>query len=202
MKRVVCLASSIVMLFTVCFSFAYAKDFSDVDSTHWAYQYINELSDGGVINGYQDGTFKPSGTITRGEFLKLVVACCMPKNIDLSDAEGKMDHWAANYVWIAETYGVLGINEININNINEPITRIEMARLVSKADMIMRGSSSQYTTELEFMDVALLNMENLYLLRHAVGRGLIKGYDDGTFKPDKTMTRAEAATMIYRLSKI
>ena len=191
----------LVILVILCSSFSLAKSFSDVPNTHWAYQYINELSDDGVINGYQEGVFKPSGTITKAEFLKLVIACCMPQNIDLSDIETSLNHWAANYVKIAEIYGIIQKNEYNIDNLNEPITRIEMVKLVAKADMILLGSPSKFDEETEFMDVAMLNLTDLYYLRHTVSNGLIKGYDDGTFRPDKTMSRAEAATMIWRLSE-
>ena len=201
MKKIVVMLLCMTMILSMSFSLVYAKEFSDVPETHWAHEYISTLSEDGVINGYTDGTFKPSGTITRGEFLKLVIACCMPKGIDLSDAEGTMKHWAANYVWIAETYGVIEQNTITLNNINEPITRLEMVRLVSQADMIMKGNSSDFSKETGFIDVGAVNMEDLYMLRHSVSRGLIAGYEDGTFRPDKTMTRAEAATMIWRLSK-
>lgn len=189
------------MIFTTLVMPTYAIEFTDLASTHWAYEYITTLTNSGVINGYTDGTFKPSGTITKAEFLKLVISSCLPPYIDLSEAEGSMGHWASNYVWLAETYGIIEPSTITIENINEPITRIEMVRMVSMADIIMKENASQYTEETDFIDVATLPINDLYLLRHAVSRGLITGYTDGTFKPEQTMTRAEAATMIYRFTK-
>ncbi len=180
---------------------AFAINFSDVESNHWAYNYISTLTDSKVINGYNDGTFRPNGTITNGEFIKLVMASCMPPYIDISEAEPNFNHWAAPYVWLAETYGLIDTNDINAETVDLPITRIEMVRLISKADIIMKNNPQQFETETEFMDVAMLQLNDLYLLRHAVSRGLITGYTDGTFKPDQTMTRAEAATMIYRFTR-
>ena len=52
-----------------------------------------------------------------------------------------------------------------------------------------------------FNDISGCTVEENSMLRHAYGTGLITGYEDGTFKPQKTMTRAEAATMIYRFTK-
>lgn len=189
-----------IMLFSMMSS-VLASSFTDLESGHWAYEYITTLADEGVINGFEDGTYKPSNTVTRGQFIKLVITSCMPSYIDLSEAESTMEHWAGVYIWIAETYEVISQNEINEENVDEPITRMEMVRIISKADMIMKENAQDFTKETEFIDVGLLSLNDLYLLRHAVSRGLITGYEDGTFKPDKTMTRAEAATMIYRFTK-
>ena len=201
MKKLATILLALMMLMTTLMMPAYAITFSDLASEHWAYEYITTLAEAKVINGYTDGTFKPNGTITRGEFIKLVMSSSMPPYIDISEAESTMDHWAGNYVWIAENYGVIEKNSITKENIDEPITRIEMVRLISMSDMIMKKQKSQFEKSTEFIDVALLSLNDLYLLRHAVSRGLITGYDDGTFKPERTMTRAEAATMIYRFTK-
>ena len=55
----------------------------------------------------------------------------LPDWIDINDAESKINHWAGRYVWIAERYGVLKAGSINISNIDKPITRIEMARIIT-----------------------------------------------------------------------
>ena len=46
--------------------------FKDVPDTHWAYKAIEELSEKGIINGYEDGTFKPDAPITRAEVAAII----------------------------------------------------------------------------------------------------------------------------------
>ena len=201
MKKVLITIMTSVMLLTAIITPVCAASFSDLAAEHWAYEYITTLADAKVINGYTDGTFRPNGTITRGEFIKLVMSSSLPENSDVTQIVPHINHWAAPYIKVAETYGVITENSINQSNVDEPITRIEMVRMISKADIIMNDNPQQFSEKVVFMDIADLNMNDIFLLRHSVSRGLIKGYDDGTFKPDRTMSRAEAATMIYRLTK-
>lgn len=196
-KAIVFIITLSVLLSTVCFG----ASFSDVAQEHWAYQYISELSEKKVINGYPDGTFKPSGTITRGEFIKLVMSSCLPTWLDLNELERNMDHWAAGYISIAETYGVIQENSITKDNVDQPITRIEMVKMISMADIIMKEHQQDFSSKGDFTDTLALNVQDLYLLRHAYNRGLVSGYPDGTFGGEKSMTRAEAATMIWRFTK-
>ena len=63
------LLSIIFVIFTVIPAMAYP----DVDTTHWAYQQINDLTERGVIIGYPDGTFQPDNNVTRAEFAAMVI---------------------------------------------------------------------------------------------------------------------------------
>lgn len=199
MKKFLLLLMALIMIMSLFGAIAYANEFPDVDGSHWAHPYIDDLSTKGIINGYDDGTFRPGGTITHGEFVKLVTMACLPSYITADDLEGGFNHWAGPYVRIAETYGLVETGEINIDNVNDPITRIEMVRLVANADIIMLQHSTEFSQDVDFSDVMDLPMKDIYKLSHAVKTGLIKGYEDNTFKPENTMTRAEAATMIFRL---
>ena len=46
--------------------------FTDVSKDHWAYEAIEELAEKGIINGYEDGTFKPNEPITRAEVATII----------------------------------------------------------------------------------------------------------------------------------
>lgn len=176
----------------------FAATFRDITSTHWAYQYIIELTKNNVINGYTDGTFKPENTITRAEFIKLVVMSALPEWMDIEDAESNLNHWASKYLWVAERYGLIATGSLSVANLDEPITRIEMVRIISKADLALKGNDLETKEKVKFKDVISLNNDDLLLLKHSCSKGLITGYADNTFKPYNNMTRAEAATMIYR----
>ena len=169
--------------------------FSDLDQNHWAEKYINDLTNKKIINGYPDGTFKPEGTLTKGEFLKLIMTASLPE-LDFSAVETDFDHWAGAYVEIAESYGVLQENEININNINEAINRIDVIKILSLADINIRENTQKTLPYLEFNDIEGISDSELVLLGHAVAKDIISGYPDGTFKPNNNLTRAEASKIL------
>lgn len=54
-------------------TYSYGDSFSDVDSTHWSYDYINAASKCGIVNGMGDGTFMPNSTITYPQAAIMIV---------------------------------------------------------------------------------------------------------------------------------
>lgn len=169
--------------------------FPDVEEGHWASSYINELTTKGVINGYNDGTFKPNNTLTKGEFLKLIMTASMT-DVDFSEAPKDFEHWAAGYVKVAENYSVLEVGEINAENINEPISRIDVIRIMSLCDINIREHEQKSVDMLMFNDVSNLTTAETILLSHAVANGVIGGYPDGSFKPTNNLTRAEVSKIL------
>ncbi len=106
--------------------------YSDVSADDWYNNAVSTLTNAGVLDGYEDGTFKPNGNITRAEFATITArffeATYDGENL-FPDIEG---HWAQDY-----------INE-------------------------------------------------------AANAGIVNGYEDGTFRPQQYITRAEAVTMVNR----
>ena len=106
--------------------------YSDVSEDDWYNNAVSTLTNAGIIDGYEDGTFKPNGNITRAEFATIAVrffeATYEGENL-FPDIDG---HWAQDY-----------INE-------------------------------------------------------AANAGIVDGYEDGTFRPQQYITRAEAVTMVNR----
>ena len=196
-KKIAILAGAIMAISANVF----AASFTDTVD-HWAATNIAELTEAGVINGYPDGTFKPEGTITRAEFLKLVIAASLPEGVDIADAPASLNHWAGQHLYVAETYRIVSPGTIDEENINEPITRREMALMVSKADTILKRNELNQEVNVTYNDYDQMDVQELKYLSHAVSEGYITGYTDNTFKPDKNMTRAEAATIIYRYTRM
>ena len=68
MKKIVWMLIGIIILANC----SYAKTFSDVGKEHWANNIINEWTNNGIISGYNDGTFKPNGTVIRAELVTIL----------------------------------------------------------------------------------------------------------------------------------
>ena len=106
--------------------------YSDVKTGDWFNNAVSTLSKAGIIAGYEDGSFRPNGYITRAEFATIAARFfdVTYNGKDLfPDISG---HWAKDYI------------------------------------------------------------------NQAANKGFVNGYEDGTFKPDRNITRAEAVTLVNR----
>jgi len=83
-KRITSILLIFVFAFTSMYMVAPAADFSDVAGDYAHYEAITALVDQGIINGYEDGTFKPENTITRAEFSKLLAVSSAPSGYTFS----------------------------------------------------------------------------------------------------------------------
>ena len=161
--------------------------FSDLPETHWAYDTIIKLSENGVIDGYEDGTFRPEALVTRAEGAKLL---CVMANLPEGEASYEdvtEDKWYYTYVRDCGQY----IEKENIFNGDTPLTREEVAYAVTG----IKGISEEAAAP-EFSDCDRIS--NPGLIAAAVKAGFISGYEDGTFRPQGNITRAEFCSMIDR----
>lgn len=194
MKKVMCYICVLILIFT-CVPI-YAVTFSDLPANHWAYNNIMKLTNSGVINGYQDGTFRPGNMVTYGEFIKLVICTYIPES-DIVDIS--IGHWAYKYVMTAEALEILPANSIRIEDLDKPITRIEMVKFLSMIDERLNQDTIDENFVLDFVDTDHLMPVYKKYLRRAVSKGYIQGNPDKTFKPENNLTRAEMVTILTRL---
>lgn len=170
--------------------------FSDVKN-HWAERNINYLFTKGIIGGFDDGTFKPDDTVTRGQLAAMLVRAQGLANINLNQQENPFTdvpatHWAAKEILIARQAGIIsGYNDGTFKPDNQ-VTRAEIAAMLDRA-FILEGQQQPMV----FKDVdkgfwAKGHIDNL------AKSGVTAGYSDGTFKPANPATRAEVATFISR----
>ena len=195
MKKVVLVVLAVMFVLGAT---AYAISFTDV-AGHWAESFIMELAEKGIINGYGDGTFNPQGAIKKGEYLKLIMAASLPDE-DWTVPSVKYDHWASPYIEVAEIKGIIEEGSIDENDANDEISRAQVVEILGRCDIILR-KADQIGRDVEFYDTLDMTDEEYAMLCHCVGRGLIAGYDDSTFKPENTLTRAEVATILSRYLK-
>lgn len=175
-------------------SFACASSFSFIDiENHWARSYISYMAANGYISGYSDGTFRPENSITRVEFLSLLLNCLHKKPAYVSTYSTS---WADTILEEASYQGIINFSEYPYRlKPYELITRGEAAFLIARALNIPPDYSPVY-----FRDTDLVN-SNPYkpYIKAVYNQGIINGYPSGEFKPYDTITRAQAAVIFKKL---
>ncbi len=167
----------------------------------WIEDKVPEALDGehhfAYIVGYGDQTVRPDAHITRAEtaaiFFRLLKEEVREKNLSSESKfdDVKSNDWFNINVATLEKLGVLIAREGNSFAPNEAITRGEFA------DICARFDEDPYVVVDHFSDVSGHKFEDQ--IHEAAAHGWIGGYEDGTFRPDELITRAEAMKMINRV---
>lgn len=168
--------------------------FKDVTDSHWASENISRLVEDGVISGYPDGNFKPEGTITYGEFIKLAVIATTCNN----PGSAYSCHWATNYYYTAIQTGLFVESDISQSMFDSPIPRSDMALIAANAIDQSVCKEQEELVHSYIVDIAQAKNNERAVIK-AYLLGIISGYTDRTFRPDASLTRAEAATVILRI---
>ncbi len=171
--------------------------------THPAVREIKQASRIGIMNGYPDGTFKPNDTITRGEFIKILISLATNKTFDFNNVESNYSEWYGSYVTIAEMQGVIEKNQYTDIELENPITRIEMIFMLANVQIKMKNIPlTKVEDKLMYTDIGYLTEDERRLVLHAAQYDLIEGMKEGTdelLHPDQNITRGEAAMAFMRV---
>lgn len=165
---------------------------------HWAEDYVYDLLSRSVIQGYEDQTIRPDATLSRAEFVAMLVrAMGLPAASGASAFKDVSDHWSKEAVAAAESAGIVVKERPNQKFLpDESITRIDMIEMVYRATLKYSISADNDESSLSFTDIGSLNEQQKAALRTIVGAGIVSGYPDGTIKPENPLNRAEAFKVI------
>ncbi|MDU3456812.1 MAG: S-layer homology domain-containing protein [Peptoniphilus harei] len=154
-------------------------------------KHTKKTSQKSFIAGYPNGLFKPDNSVTRAEAAQMlwVLENATASNLkaDFKDAKDSWYNQALNYTI---SKGMLLAKNGNIRP-DVPMTRGEFVRMLYPLLADKSGGP-------RFNDIAGHEFEAAIL--RASANGIIKGYPDGSFKPDGKVTRAETVTMLNKLS--
>ena len=169
--------------------------FEDVPSTYWAYSYIMDLYDAGIVNGASATMFYPENNVTRAEFTKMAVVLfgLDSKSTESQFTDVPANEWYAKYVVAATEAGIVtGISETEFAP-NDDVTREQMAAIIGRYLDITSKAAMKYTDSAAISDYAVPYVSGL------TEKGLLTGEEDGTFRPAASAARSEAAALLSRV---
>lgn len=177
----------------------YAKEFSDVPKDYWANDIITKMSDKGIINGYEDGTFKPDNVLNRAEFATIMAKVLNLDNrmyLGSSYADVKTEDWEHNFAEAVKDYLVTYERDGKIYfDSYEPAIREDVIVALVKA---MNWDIEKIENKVAdiFSDSDMIGEGLDKYIVSAYENGLVKGYEDKTINPKGSLTRAEAVALM------
>ncbi len=151
------------------------------------------------INGFPDNTFRPDEKLTRAQTVQIVTKAT--ENDDLAQfgylsgfSDIKQSDWYFSAVAYLENYDILPESWKNEFEPNKAITRAEFLYILDGM-FVKYPDAVKYFT---FSDVTKESTPYYEAIMTAVASGCVEGYEDGTFRPENELTRAEAVTFVNR----
>ncbi len=176
--------------------------FSDLGQATWAEESIKAMAEKGILEGKGDGKFYPNETVTREQFVKIIVEA-----FDLFDASATADfadvqteRWSYGHIASAYNAGVItGVGGASFNA-GGTMTRQDMAviiyRVAEMAGLSYKGSSAVFTDNSSIAGYAKEAVGALY------NAGIINGTGNNRYSPLDAVTRAQAAKIVYELLNV
>lgn len=172
------------------------KTYSPVTFVNRRAAELNRRDHTAFLVGYAEGTFGPERNMTRAE-VTTMFARLLTEQIEADKTYSSTFNdvakncWAANYIGYMQQFGIVTGYEDGSFRPDAPVTRAEFAAIASRFEKLTQGSKS-------FTDVPDTHWAVRYI-NFAATRGWVTGYEDGSFKPEHSITRAEVAAVTCRL---
>ncbi len=184
-------------------------EFDDSKEAEWAMEYIAKMQSKKIFQGYEDGTFRPNQPVKRIEAIVTAVrllgleeeakAKSLETKLYFKDAAQIDNHylWAKGYVIVAVENGLFDASEDKLQP-EKPASRLWVSSLLIRALGLEDEALSQMPAELDFTDANAIPAGSIGYVKLASDLEIVTGYPDGTFEPNKNVTRAEMATLLER----
>ncbi len=176
------------------------KTFSDVDTTHWAYEPITILATRGVVNGMGDGSYGPEIDLTREAFVKMIVeALGFTSNgraLAFSDVDSTA--WYSNSINIASGIGLVEGYDGKFG-IGDGLTREQMATMLYRAADIAGIKLEDKVDAKTFTDSDEIGDYAVEAVKELCEAGILNGMDNGSYSPKTICNRAMAAKVLYQI---
>lgn len=182
--------------------------FTDVPVSHWANKYITKLALLGIVDGKSVGVYDPGSSVTQEEVVTMLV-----RMLGLEKAAGELPAFASDlqvsdyakkYLFMALEKGIISYPEESAVSGTgwgtRQASREWVAKLVIRAIGKQAEANEMANQTTRFGDDADISSSARGFINQAVALKIVDGLEDGTFKPAKSVTRAEMATFLSRTS--
>lgn len=183
----------------------FAPYFLDITRYDWYTPYINKLRLKGIVKGFPGYTFRPNESVTRAEFIKMVVVAyeIATGKIMLETNHYSGNNWYIKYLNKAKSIKnkLTGESLIYWNpnlsiDFNISITRLEAAKVIfNTSDKDINSFSIDRNL---FNDINSLPDSDIRVLKAVSKNGLFQGFNDGTFRTNAPLTRGQATKIICK----
>ncbi|ALS25414.1 SLH domain-containing protein [Paenibacillus naphthalenovorans] len=168
---------------------------SDINK-HWAEKEMRQWIDKGLLSGYSDGTYKPDQSISRAEFFTLVNRSFhFSQEASVSFTDLSASHWAVSEIARAQAAGYVSGYPDGTIHPDQQISREEAAVVLKNVLKLQENAAGAET----FKDAAQFAGWSKGSIGALAAKGYLSGYEDGTFKPNNAMTRAEIVVLLDRI---
>lgn len=176
---------------------AVPSDFSDFPND-WSTQAMTEAVENGLLGGVSDGVIAPSGLLTRAQMAAIINrAFGATETASLSGyTDVAQSDWYYTDMAMAVQMGTFVGEGGGRLNPNSAITREEAFCVLARAFSIDTASASTLS---QFSDNSAVSSWAREAVAGMIANGCVSGYEDGTLRPQGTITRAEFASVMSRL---
>ncbi|MBP3359857.1 MAG: S-layer homology domain-containing protein [Clostridia bacterium] len=173
-------------------------EYSDLESFEWAKEHINKLSGLGIVSGYDDGSYRPQNEVTRAELSKIIYLSLglskVGRSMKFDDV--RSDAWYADYVNALNSAGIINGTDEKTFNPEGKVTRQDLCTILFRALRYKGFMTKDSEYKNSFSDNDEIKEYALDAVNRLSEAKIISGFEDGSFKPLKSCTRAETAKLI------
>jgi hypothetical protein len=193
------MAASVVTPTIVAPVSAATLQFSDVSTNSYAHDAIYDLVAKNVIKGFEDSTFRPSGTVTRGQFAAMLARALDLPKADSSFADLPKTKALYDEVSRAAAAGIILGNQGNVNS-DAPVTRADIAVMLDRAINLKADITEKVSTDtfLGFKDAGSVPQYAQEAMKRMTYYKIYEGKSDKTIASFETADRASASVLVSR----
>lgn len=184
---------------------ALAAGYADIPADAWYASAISHVTEKGIFGGYTDGRFGPDDAITREMFVTALGRLAgVEKDSKTTNAftDVAPDSWSAPYITWAYEHGITNGTTDTTFSPKDSITREQVAVVLDNyltlTDTEAQNEAEDISTYADADDISAWAQDGVQAMRD---HGLMSGNNAGEFKPQDSISRAEAAVVLTRLDE-